>query len=56
MDYEAEITRLKGSIKIRADNRKSTAVLLDRLSEVQTLRIKKEMRDEKKRARERAAR
>lgn len=50
MDYEAKIADIKGALKIKADNRQSTSVLLDRLSKVRTLQIKKEMRDEKKAA------
>lgn len=48
MDYEAKISDLKGAIKIKVDNRQSTAVLINRLSQVRTLQIEKEMRDERK--------
>lgn len=49
MDYDAKIADIKGAIKIKVDNRQSTAVLINRLSQVRTLQIKKEMRDERKR-------
>lgn len=52
MDYDAKIKDLKGAIKIKVDNRQSTAILINRLSQVRTLQIKKEMRDERKRAKE----
>lgn len=50
IDYNAKIADLQRTIKIRADSRKSTAFHLGRLSQVRTLQIKQEMRDEKKRA------
>lgn len=49
MDFDAKIADLKGAIKIKVDNRQSTSVLINRLSQVRTLQIKKEMRDERKR-------
>lgn len=52
MDYEAKIADLKGAIKIRADNRQSTSVLLDRMSKVRTMQIKKEIREDAMRNRE----
>lgn len=49
IDYDVRITDIKGAIKIKVDNRQSTAVLINRLSQVRTMQIKKEMRDERKR-------
>lgn len=51
INYDAKIADLKGAIKIKVDNRQSTAVLINRLSQVRTLQIKKEMRDAKKQER-----
>jgi len=48
INYDAKIADIKGAIKIKVDNRQSTAVLINRLSQVRTLQIKKEMRDERK--------
>lgn len=50
-DYEAKIADIKGAIKIKVNNRQSTAILVNRLSQVRTMQIKKEMADDRKRER-----
>lgn len=51
MDYAAKIEDLKGAIKIKMDNRQSTAVLVDKLAKVRTLQIKAEIKEDRKRDR-----